>query len=51
MRGRSAFFLPALLFPRLLLGGQQTPSTLSTVDDLVRAGIPNNKDLAAVRER
>ncbi|WP_263356600.1 TolC family protein [Acidicapsa ligni] len=51
MRGRSVFFLPALLFPALLLGAQQVPSTLSTVDDLVRAGIANNKDLAAVRER
>jgi cobalt-zinc-cadmium efflux system outer membrane protein len=51
MRGRSVFFLYALLFPALLLGAQQTSSTLSTVDDLVRAGIANNKDLAAVRER
>jgi cobalt-zinc-cadmium efflux system outer membrane protein len=51
MRGRSIFFLPALLFPALLLGAQQTPSAVSTVDELVRAGIANNKDLAAVRER
>jgi cobalt-zinc-cadmium efflux system outer membrane protein len=51
MRGRSVFFLSALLFPAMLLGAQQTSSTLSTVDDLVRAGIANNKDLAAVRER
>jgi outer membrane protein, heavy metal efflux system len=51
MRGRSVFFLSALLFPAILLGAQQTSSTLSTVDDLVRAGIANNKDLAAVRER
>jgi cobalt-zinc-cadmium efflux system outer membrane protein len=51
MRGRSVFFLSAWLFPALLLGAQPTPSTLSTVDDLVRAGIANNKDLAAVRER
>ncbi|HTF67757.1 MAG TPA: TolC family protein [Edaphobacter sp.] len=51
MRGRSVFFLPALLFPALLLGAQQTPSAVSTVDELVRAGIANNKDLAAVRER
>jgi cobalt-zinc-cadmium efflux system outer membrane protein len=50
MRGRSIFFLPALLFPALLLGAQQVSSDLST-DDLVRAGIANNKDLAAVRER
>jgi len=51
MRGRSVFFLPALLFPALLLGAQQVSSNLSTVDDLVRAGISNNRDLAAVRER
>jgi len=51
MRGRSIFFLPALLFPALLLGTQQASSDLSTVDDLVRVGIANNKDLAAVRER
>jgi outer membrane protein TolC len=51
MRGRSVFFLSALLFPAILLGAQQASSSLSTVDDLVRAGIANNKDLAAVRER
>ena len=51
MRGRSSFLLPALLLLPLLLGAQQGTSTLSTVDDLVRAGIANNKDLAAVRER
>jgi cobalt-zinc-cadmium efflux system outer membrane protein len=51
MRGRSVFFLSALLFPALVVGAQQTPSMLSTVDDLVRAGIANNKELAAVRER
>jgi cobalt-zinc-cadmium efflux system outer membrane protein len=51
MRGRSIYFLPALLFTALLLGAQQVSSDLPTVDDLVRAGIANNKDLAAVRER
>jgi cobalt-zinc-cadmium efflux system outer membrane protein len=40
-----------LLLPALLLGAQQSASTLSTVDDLVRTGIANNKDLAAVRQR
>jgi cobalt-zinc-cadmium efflux system outer membrane protein len=50
MRGRSGFLLSALLFP-LFLWAQQGASTFSTVDDLVRAGIANNKDLAAVRER
>jgi len=51
MRGRSVFFLCALLFSAMLLRAQQTLSPLSTVDDLVRAGIANNRDLAAVRER
>jgi cobalt-zinc-cadmium efflux system outer membrane protein len=51
MRGRRIFSLCALLFSASLLGAQQTGSTISTVDDLVRAGIANNKDLAAVRER
>lgn len=51
MRGRSVFFLPALLFPAMLLGAQQALSGISTLDDLVRAGIANNKDLASVRER
>src|SRR5579864_8379939 len=50
MRGRIAFLLSVLLFP-ISLGAQQVTSALSTVDDLVRAGIANNKDLAAVRER
>jgi outer membrane protein, heavy metal efflux system len=50
MRGRIAFLLSVLLFP-ISLGAQQGTSTLLTVDDLVRAGIANNKDLAAVRER
>jgi cobalt-zinc-cadmium efflux system outer membrane protein len=35
----------------LLLGAQQSASTPSTVDELVRTGIANNKDLTAVRER
>jgi cobalt-zinc-cadmium efflux system outer membrane protein len=51
MRGRSVFFLCALLFSAMLLRAQQTLPPLSTVDDLVRAGISNNKDLSAVRER
>jgi cobalt-zinc-cadmium efflux system outer membrane protein len=51
MRGRIVFFLLAPLFPALLLGALQAPSDPSKVDDLVRAGIANNKDLAAVRER
>jgi outer membrane protein, heavy metal efflux system len=51
MRGRAVFLLFALLCSSLFTGAQQTTSTLSTVDELVRAGIANNKDLAAVRER
>ncbi len=50
MRG-TTLFPCALLLPALLLGAQQSASTPSTVDDLVRHGIANNKDLAAVRER
>jgi cobalt-zinc-cadmium efflux system outer membrane protein len=34
-----------------LLWAQQPAPTFSTVDDLVRAGISNNKDLAATRQR
>ncbi|HLH36327.1 MAG TPA: TolC family protein [Alloacidobacterium sp.] len=51
MHGRTILFPCALLFPALLLGAQQSASTPSTVDELVRTGIANNKDLAAVRER
>jgi len=39
-----------LLLP-WLLEAQKAASTVTTVDDMVRAGIANNKDLAAVRER
>src|SRR3569833_760360 len=51
MRGRSVFFQLTLLFTALLLGVQQVASAPSTVDDLVRVGIANNKDLTALRER
>lgn len=51
MCGRTILFPCALLLPALLLGAQQSSSTLTTVDGLVRTGIANNKDLAAVRER
>ena len=51
MRGRTILFPCALLFPALLLGAQQSASTPSIVDELVRTGIANNKDLTAVRER
>lgn len=51
MRGKCVFSLCALLLSASLLGAQQAPSPIHTVDDIVRAGIANNKDLAAVRER
>ncbi|MFP5205728.1 MAG: TolC family protein [Acidobacteriota bacterium] len=51
MRGRCVFFLFALLLSASMLVAQQAPSCVSTVDDLVRTGIANNEDLAAVRER
>jgi len=51
MRGRRVFSLCALLLSASMLVAQQTPSAVSTVDDLVRTGIANNRDLAAVRER
>ena len=51
MRGRRVFSLCALLLSASLLGAQQGPPSVSTVDDLVRTGIANNRDLAAVRER
>lgn len=50
MRGRN-LFLRALLLSALSLGAQQVPSTVSSVDDLVRVGIGNNKDLASMRQR
>lgn len=51
MQGRRLFFLCALLLLTSISKAQQTVSTLSTVDDLVRAGIQNNRYLASVRER
>ena len=51
MRGRTSLFACALLFPAMLLGAQQSASTISTVDDLVRTGIENNKDLAVARQK
>ncbi|QNI35841.1 TolC family protein [Edaphobacter albus] len=50
MQGRT-LFLCALLLLTPALKAQQAASTILTVDDLVRAGIQNNRDLAAVRER
>ena len=50
MRGRRVF-LCALLLPAISLAGQQAASAASSVDDLVRIGIANNKDLEAARQR
>lgn len=50
MRERFALIACVLLCP-LLARAQQSSSTLKNVDDLVRTGISNNKDLAAQRER
>lgn len=50
MRGRRVF-LCALLLPAISLAGQQAASVASSVDDLVRIGIANNKDLEATRQR
>jgi len=50
MRERFGLITCVLLCP-LLARAQQPSSTLMAVDDLVRTGISNNKDLAALRER
>ena len=50
MRETFALIACVLLCP-LFVRAQQPSSTLRTVDDLVRAGISNNKDLAGLRER
>ena len=50
MRERLALIACVLLCP-LLAWAQQQSSTFRTVDDLVRTGISNNKELAALRER
>src|SRR4051812_21874184 len=49
MSGRLASVLCLFLFAPVLVGAQQT--TPSTVDELVRAGIAQNKDLLSLRER
>ncbi len=48
---RSSILLACFLLCAALAAAQQTPPTGTTVDELVRAGIANNKDLAAIRER
>ena len=51
MPGRHLISLCALLVFAAMAVGQQTETTVATVDDLVHAGIANNKELSAVRER
>lgn len=51
MPGRAGLFLCAFLLSACLVTAQQTTLPMQSVDDFVRAGIANNKDLAAVRER
>ncbi len=51
MPGRNTLFPCALLLSAFLAGAQQPSSTPTALDDLVRAGVANNGDLAAVRER
>lgn len=51
MHRRIALLACAVLCMGLAASSQQTSPTARTVDDLVRAGLANNKDLAAARER
>ncbi len=51
MPGRNVISLCALLLFAVMASGQQTATAIVTVDDLVHAGIANNKELSAVRER
>jgi outer membrane protein, heavy metal efflux system len=50
MRRRHVFFLPALVLSAAMAWAQQ-PTVIASVDDLVRAGIQNNRDLASARAR
>lgn len=50
MQGRRVFFLPAMLLSAAMAWTQQ-PTVIASVDDLVRAGIQNNRDLASARAR
>ena len=51
MRRKILFLLLALLCPQLLVKAQPGVAVVQTADDLVRVGIANNKDLAAVQSR
>lgn len=50
MQVRRVFFLPALALSASMAWAQQ-PAVIASVDDLVRAGIQNNRDLASARTR
>jgi cobalt-zinc-cadmium efflux system outer membrane protein len=51
MQERCVFFLPAFLLSAILASAQQPTNAMVSVDDLVRAGIANNRDLASARAR
>jgi outer membrane protein TolC len=51
MQGRRVFFPPALLLSTALAWAQQSPTVIASVDDLVRAGTQDNRDLASARAR
>ncbi|MBS1802380.1 MAG: TolC family protein [Acidobacteria bacterium] len=51
MQRRCVFFLPALLLSGIVASAQQPTTTITSVDELVRAGITNNRDLASARAR
>ena len=50
MQGRLVFLVPALLLSAAMARAQQ-PTVITSVDDLVWAGIANNRDLASARAR
>ena len=51
MQERCVFFLPAFSLSAILASAQQPTNAMASVDDLVRAGIANNRDLASARAR
>lgn len=51
MSERLVIFLCAVLVATPLLVAQQADTSAASLSDLLRAGLANNKDLAAVRER
>ncbi len=51
MSGKCVFSLCVWLFSASVLGAQQSPFTINTVDGLVRAGLASNRDVQAVQQR